>query len=227
MNNIPFFNVEWLNYITNVLVQIGEEYKYLNFFIGMFLESIGIPFASMPAFASTSYLLSQGKFNFWLAVLIGGIGNALGSTVSYYLGYYFGHILRKKRQGQNVNEREEKLQQYIKRYGTKTIFFAQLLGFTRVFISFPAGMLKMKFGKFFLATLTGGMIFVIYFAYGSTLLIGLYDRFVYPYIGLSILSMGAILGFGYALTHFSIHYGKKAHAKIKNRLTDNGQDNQN
>lgn len=221
MDRILFFNIEWLNYLTHVLINIGEEHKYLNFFIGMLLESIGIPFASMPAFASTSYLLAQGKFNFWLAVLIGGLGNAAGSTLSYCLGYYFGQTIRKKRNGKKITEREERLQSYIKRYGTKTIFFAQLLGFTRVFISFPAGMLKMKFNKFFLATLTGGMIFVIYFAYGSTLLIGLYDRFVYPYIGLSFLSLGIILGFGYAVTHLSLRYGKKAHAKIKEKLSVN------
>jgi len=227
MDFIQFFHIEWLNHLTNILVDIGEKYKYLNFFIGMFLESIGIPFASMPAFASTSYLLAQGKFNFWWAVLIGGLGNALGSSVSYYLGYFFGNAMRKRRKAKNTVVRYERLEKYIKKYGTKTIFFAQMFGFTRVFISFPAGLLKMKFSKFFVATFTGGMIFVIYFAFGTTFLIGLYDRFLYPYIGLSFLSLGIILGFGYALTHFSLHYGKKAHAKIKEKINSDEQNNKN
>jgi membrane protein DedA with SNARE-associated domain len=225
MDIIPTFSIAWLNYLTNLLIIVGEKYRYLNFFIGMFLESLGIPFASLPAFASTSYLLSLGEFNFWLAVLVGGLGNALGSSVSYFLGYYFGNIMRKRRPKTVTAEREKKLQGYIKRYGTKTIFFAQLFGFTRVFISFPAGMLKMSFGKFFVATFTGGMIFVIYFAFGTTLLIGLYDKFVYPYIGLSFLSLGVIIGLGYALTHFSLRFGRKAHARIKERIDSDHQDN--
>jgi membrane protein DedA with SNARE-associated domain len=227
MDIFPSFDIGWLDYLTTILIEIGEKYKYLNFFIGMFLESVGIPFASMPAFASTGYLLAQGKFDFWWAVVIGGLGNAIGSSVSYGLGFYFGRAIRKKRPGQQLGAREERLKSYITRYGTKTIFFAQLLGFTRVFISFPAGLMKMDFKKFFLATLTGGMIFVIYFAFGTTLVINLYDKFVYPYIGLSFLSLGFILGFGYALTHVSLHFGKQAHAKIKERINGDDQNNKN
>lgn len=225
MDLLPSFDIGWLNYLTSLLIELGEKHRYLNFFIGMFLESTGIPFASMPAFASTSYLLAQGKFNFWMAVLIGGVGNALGSSVSYLMGYFFGDIIRKKRIKEKNQEREQKLQGYIERYGTKTIFFAQLLGFTRVFISFPAGLLKMNFFKFFFATFFGGMIFVLYFAFGTTLLIDLYDKFVYPYIGLSFLSLGIIIGVGYALTHLSVRYGKKAHARIREKLNDDKKDN--
>lgn len=225
MDLLPSFDIGWLNYLTNLLIELGEKHRYLNFFIGMFLESTGIPFASMPAFASTSYLLAQGKFNFWMAVLIGGIGNALGSSVSYLMGYFFGDIIRKRRTKESSQDREQKLRSYIERYGTKTIFFAQLFGFTRVFISFPAGLLKMNFLKFFFATFFGGMIFVIYFAFGTTLLIDLYDKFVYPYIGLSFLSLGVIIGLGYALTHLSVRYGKRAHAKIRERLNDEQKNN--
>jgi membrane protein DedA with SNARE-associated domain len=227
MEIIHLFDIGWLNQLTNILIVIGEKHKYLNFFIGMFLESVGIPFASMPAFASTGYLLSQGKFDFGWAVLIGGIGNALGSSVSYYLGYQFGKIMRSRNKNQKVAKREEKLQSYITRYGTKTIFFAQLFGFTRVFISFPAGLLRMNFKKFFIATFVGGMLFATYFALATIFVIDLYDKFVYPYLGLSFASLGIIIGFGYILTHFSLRYGKKAHAKIKEKIHGDAQNNQN
>ncbi len=225
MEIIHLFDIGWLNHFTNIFIQVGEKHKYLNFFIGMFMESTGIPFAAMPAFASTGYLLSKGNFNFWWAVFVGGIGNALGSTLSYVLGRFFGNLIRRYRKSDMAFEREQKLQDYIKKNGTKTIFFAQLFGFTRTFISFPAGLLKMNFGKFFLATFTGGMIFVVYFALGTKYVIGIYDKFVYPYIGLSFMSLGIILGFGYILTHFSLHYGKKAHAKLKERQNDQAKNN--
>lgn len=226
MEIIHLFDIAWFNNLTNIFIQIGEKHKYLNFFLGMFLESTGIPFASMPAFASTGYLLTHGEFNFWWAVIIGGLGNALGSSVSYGSGYFFGNVIRKYRHSSRVIEREEKLQQYIKKNGTKTIFLAQLFGFTRVFISFPAGLLKMDFKKFFIATFFGGMTFVIYFALGTMYVMNLYDKFVYPYIGLSFISLGVIIGFGYIITHFSFHYGKKARAKLKGKVDGQKQDNQ-
>lgn len=218
-------NIYWVNWITNVFVTLGERYSYINFFIGTFLESLGIPFASLPAFTSTGYLISEGKLNIFYAIIVGAVGNALGSSVSYYLGYSFGKAIRKKRKNHKVAEREERLQGYLKKYGSKTIFWAQLLGFTRVFVSFPAGLLRMNFKKFFLATLTGGMLFVVYFSIGAIYIRYLYDKLVYPYIGLSFASLGVIIGVGYAITHLSIHYGKKAHKKFTEQI--NGQNNGN
>jgi len=212
---VEILSIKWLNDLTNIFISIGESHRYLNFFIGMFLESIGIPFASMPAFASTAYLLSEGQFNFWWAVIVGGLGNALGSSVSYGVGYFFGDLIRKRRKNHKLTAREDNLQEYIKKNGTKTIFFAQLFGFTRVFISFPAGLLRMDFKKFFVATFFGGMIFVIYFALGTMYLIEIYDKFVLPYIGLSFISLALIIGLGYVITHFSLHFGKKAHRRVK------------
>lgn len=216
-------NILWVNQITNLFVSFGERYSYLNFFVGTFLESLGIPFASLPAFTSTGYLISEGKLNIFYAILVGSLGNVLGSSVSYFMGYSFGKAVRKRSKNHKIAEREEKLQGYIKKHGAKTIFWSQLFGFTRVFISFPAGMLKMDFKKFFFATFTGGMLFVIYFSIGAIYVRYLYDQFVYPYIGLSFASLGVIIGFGYLFTHLSIHYGKKAHKKITEQI--NAQDN--
>lgn len=222
MDYTPHSSIEILNSYTQLFIDMGQSHKYLNFFIGMFLESIGIPFAAMPAFASTGYLLANGEFNFWWAVVVGGLGNALGSTVSYGIGYFFGDVVRKFRKDHKIAKREDKLQDYIKKYGTKTIFFSQLFGFTRVFVSIPAGLLKMNFWKFFIATFTGGMIFVIYFALGSMYAIEAYEKYVFPYVGLSFISLGVIIGVAYIITHTSIKLGKHARRKIKEK---NGQDN--
>ncbi len=212
---VELLSIEWLNDLTNLFISIGKSHRYLNFFIGMFLESLGIPFASMPAFASTGYLLSRGEFNFWWAIAVGGLGNSLGSSVSYFLGYFFGDVIRKRRKNHKLTKREDNLQEYIKKNGPKTIFFAQLFGFTRVFVSFPAGLLKMDFRKFFVATLFGGMIFVAYFALGTMYLIEFYDKIVLPYLGLSFVSLALILIFGFVVTHFSLHFGRKVSQKYK------------
>ncbi|WP_027418774.1 YqaA family protein [Crocinitomix catalasitica] len=55
----------------------------LGLFIGTFLSATLIPFPS-EAILIGAYQLEQ---NFWLVLLIGGIGNFLGSSTNYIIGY--------------------------------------------------------------------------------------------------------------------------------------------
>ena len=55
----------------------------LGLFIGTFLSATLIPFPS-EAILIGAYQLEQ---NFWLVLLIGGIGNFLGSCTNYIIGY--------------------------------------------------------------------------------------------------------------------------------------------
>ncbi len=220
-----FTNIEWLNDITNFFLTLGESHKYLNFFLGMSLESLGIPFASMPATVATSVLLTEGKFNIFLAIFIGALGNTLGSTIQYALGRFFGETIRKKKKNHTVFKGEEALNRYMKKYGSRAIIFAQLIGFTRVFISFPAGMLKMNFKKFILSTFFGGLLFTTWYVLTSFVIRDFYDKFVYPYFGLSFATAVVMFGLIFIATHFGIKYGKKAHIEIKKRVKENGQNN--
>lgn len=188
---------------------LAEQFSYGSLALGMAMESLGIPFAGFAAEMSATVLVSEGKMNFTLAVIAAAVGNTIGSMVSYGIGYKFGNIIRRKRKDHKLAKREESLQEYIKNYGTVTIFFAQLLGFTRPFISIPAGLLKFDFKKFALATLFGGAIYSAYSLYLTIIIRHYYDRFVYPYIGLSFVSLALLIGAGYIITHFSIHFGKK------------------
>ena len=55
--------------------------------IGMFLESIGIPFASAVVALTAGSLISSGQASFLQVLLITTAGLTLGSTVSYFIGY--------------------------------------------------------------------------------------------------------------------------------------------
>lgn len=202
-------SIFWINYVTNWFIFLAEKYSYSSLMLGMAMESLGIPFAGLAAEMSAIILVSEGKMNFTLAVIAAAVGNTIGSAASYGIGYKFGNIIRKRRKDHKLAKREESLQEYIRSYGTVTIFFTQLLGFTRPFISFPAGLLKFDFKKFILATLGGGIIYSTYSLYLTVIIRNIYDKFVFPYIGLSFASLAILIGAGYIITHFSIHFGKK------------------
>lgn len=219
-------NIAWLNLLTNYFILWGEQYGYATVFVGMFLESLGIPFMGLAAETSTAYLITEGKLNLWWVIAIAGVANTLGSAVSWWLGYKFGKWFRKRRKyTEKTKEREERLQRYIKKYGAITVFFAQLFGVTRTFISFPAGVLKMNFKKFMIATLAGGLIYSAASVAMSFVWRHVYDQFVYPAIGLSFASLAVLSIMGYAITHVSIRVGKKAKEKFVEYR--NGQDNGN
>lgn len=180
----------------------------------------------LAAETSTAYLITDGKMNLWWAVIIAGVANTLGSSVSWWLGYKFGNWWRKrKKYTEKTKEREQKLQAYIKKYGSVTIFFAQLFGVTRTFISFPAGALKMDFKKFIVMTLAGGIIYSSASVALAFFWRRVYDQFVYPAIGLSFASLIVLIILGYIITHASIRLGKKA--KEKYDEYKNGQNNGN
>lgn len=225
MDNIPLSSFEWLNSITQFFFSLAQEHKYLSFFLGMAIESVGIPFGSMPALVTTSAFVTSGDLNIYWVIFVGALGNTLGSSISYFIGRFFGETIRKFKKSHKVFKSEEMLENFTKKYGTRTIFLAQLFGFTRVFISFPAGILKMNFRKFITSTFFGGALFTAWYVLGSFVIRDFYDRFIYPIIGISFATIFVIVGLSFVATHFSWHLGKKAHKKIVNRIQENARNN--
>ncbi|MCR3922160.1 MAG: VTT domain-containing protein, partial [Firmicutes bacterium] len=141
------------------LLIVTQQYGVFGLGLGMFLESIGIPFASAFVALTAGTLITSGKTTFFEVLLITTTGLTLGSIVSYYIGYW-GSLL-----GRNFTEKKKDklenspfLKQY-KRWGEIAILFAQLFGTTRTWASIPAGIMKMKFSKFILFTIIGGAIY--------------------------------------------------------------------
>jgi len=127
----------------------------------MFAESLGIPTASVVLELTAGPLIYAGKTTFVEAVIFATIGLTLGSTVSYYLGY-FGADLGKKiinKGGKEAKTQQSKARMFLKKYGDVGILFAQLFGPARTWISVPAGALKMDIRKFIFYTAVGGALY--------------------------------------------------------------------
>src|SRR3989338_6757827 len=63
---------------------------YFGLFILMALESMIAPVPSEVVMPFAGYLVLQGRFSFWIAVLVSGLGSIFGSVASYYIGDYLG-----------------------------------------------------------------------------------------------------------------------------------------
>jgi len=150
-----------LKNIYHFLTNIRPSSIYVGLGLGMFLESLGLPFASAPFLIISSEKVGKDIFTFIFSVLSGSIGGTLGSSVSYGIGRGIIAPFRKRLKKSNFNKKSNKLSRtgkFVKKYGEFSVFLAQLIGQTRTFISFPAGVLKFNFKKFVLFTFLGSTI---------------------------------------------------------------------
>jgi membrane protein DedA with SNARE-associated domain len=138
------------------------------------------------------YLVSLGKFNFFLVVLVGAFANLVGSWLAYALGYWGeDHVVRNviKKYGKYVliSEHEyERSEKWFRKYGEGIVFFARVLPIVRTFISLPGGIAKMNFWKFSIYSFVGSLIWSGFLTYIGVILgknwhsvEGIYRKFEY------------------------------------------------
>jgi membrane protein DedA with SNARE-associated domain len=173
---------------------------YPAIFLLMALESACIPVPSevtMPVagwFASPS----QGHLNWVLAALLGAVANLAGSLVAYAVGATGGRAVA-LRWGRYVRLREHDLdraERWFAHHGDAAVFWSRLLPVVRTFISLPAGMSRMRLGRFSAYTLLGSLPWSFGLAYGGYVLGRNWHRLasnveVAAYVVLGIMVVGA------------------------------------
>lgn len=153
-----------LEALAHFIVSVIESTGYFGIFILMTLESALIPLPSEVTMPFSGFLVTQGKFDFWLVVLAGGIGNLVGSLMAYCLGYFLEEsVLHNlvRRFGKFIlltMEDYEKGERWFRKYGEAIAFTSRLLPAIRTFISLPAGVAEMNVFRFSIYTLIGSLL---------------------------------------------------------------------
>jgi membrane protein DedA with SNARE-associated domain len=107
-----------------------------------------------------------------LAGICGAVGNVIGSVVAYWVGAWGGRPFL-HRYGKYVLVSHHDIEiadRWFDRYGDRIVFLSRLLPVVRTFISFPAGIARMKMGKFLLYSFLGSFPWSVGLAYGGYLL---------------------------------------------------------
>ncbi|MCL6588556.1 MAG: DedA family protein [Firmicutes bacterium] len=145
---------EW---IAALLTKFIESTGYITVFIGMTMESMIFPVPSEAILPFAGFLIAEGKLTFFLVILFSTLGSFLGSTLSYWLGYHFGKpfIIKFGRFFLLDLEELEATEKYFKKYGQITVLICRFIPVIRHLISIPAGLGKMKYGKFIFFTVVG------------------------------------------------------------------------
>lgn len=146
---------------------------YLGIILAMALESCCIPLPSeivMPLagfFVATSAGTATGRLSLIGVTLAGALGCLLGSAVAYGIGASGGRPLL-LRYGKYVlisQADSDRADRWFAKYGSPVAFFSRLLPVIRTYISLPAGISRMNFGKFMLYTFLGSLPWTFALAY--------------------------------------------------------------
>lgn len=146
-----------LTSIAGFIIATISALGYGGIILLMAIESANIPLPSEIVMPFAGFLVADGELNLWLVALAGAIGCLVGSVVSYWLGVKGGRpLIEKYGRWIFVSHHDLNLaDKWFKKYGEATVFFARLLPIVRTFISFPAGIAKMNFGRFVIYSFLG------------------------------------------------------------------------
>ena len=139
-----------------------QQWGYWGVVILMAMESSIIPVPSEivvpPAAIIATY--PNADMSFWGVVLAGTVGSYLGSCVMYGMALWLGRpfVYRFGKYFLMPPHKVEKAEVFMNKYSTAGIFFARFLPVIRHLISIPAGLVKMNFTMFSLATIIGSAI---------------------------------------------------------------------
>lgn len=170
--------VTWLS---ELLLAIMTWLGLLGMFILMVIESAGFPIPSELIMVGAGRLAFDGQLHilgldltppwlaFIIAIIIGVLGNVLGSWIAYLIGRHAGRPAI-KRWGRWVMLNPKHLawtEDWFERRGEMTVFWAQFVPVARTYISIPAGMGQMSQGRFMLFTGLGSLPFVFLFTWAG------------------------------------------------------------
>ena len=154
-------------WIANTAVAFISATSYPGIFLLMVLESMVFPVPSEAVMPFAGFLIVDGQFTFTGVIIASTLGSIVGSLLSYAMGFYGGKPFI-KRFGKylllDVHDVEITEKFFAKR-GELTIFIARFVPVIRHLISIPAGLGKMRLGKFIIYTTLGAGLWNSFLAY--------------------------------------------------------------
>jgi len=164
---LTIFPAQAMSFLTDIFSVIGSfalstisHLGYVGIFFLMMLESMVVPVPSEFVMPFAGFLVAQGSINFILVIVASTLGSITGSIIFYFIGKTGGHTLVEK-YGKYVlvdTEDIKKTEEWFKKRGQLTIFFARLIPVVRHLISLIAGIGKMNVKKFTVYTILGAAL---------------------------------------------------------------------
>jgi membrane protein DedA with SNARE-associated domain len=156
--------------MTAWLISLVGTWGLLAIFVTMTGESAGLPISSEIVVPLGGALAAQGKLNLVLVIAVASLANLTGSLIAFWLTRRYGERIVLSRLGRRLGLSRGHLRlanRFFERFGLWAVFIGRLLPIVRTYISFPAGVSKIGYLRFVLATLAGAIPWNLALAYAG------------------------------------------------------------
>jgi membrane protein DedA with SNARE-associated domain len=137
---------QFFHWLADTVLALG----YPGIIILMAIESSVLPLPSELVMPPAGYLAAKGQMNAWIAVAAGTLGSVLGALANYALAIFVGEpVLRRYGKYILLSPRSlDRAEAFFRRHGEISTLLGRLLPVIRHLISIPAGMSRMRLGRF-------------------------------------------------------------------------------
>lgn len=137
----------------------------------MVLNAAAIPFPSEITLPFSGFLASQGSLTLIGVIITAVLGDLVGSVIGYSVGYFLEDSLLLsliKKYGKFILLTEEDFTKgtaWMKKYGAPFVFVGKITPGVKSFVSVAAGIAHIKFVKFVLGNILGGLVYISLVSY--------------------------------------------------------------
>lgn len=164
-----------------------HSYGYAGVFVILCMEMIGIPFPAETTLTISGFEWKSGAFALVPLLFSASLGNVVGSTIAYFIGYFLGRpvILRFGRFVGITEARLNAAEEKFAKYRGSIVLFAKFIAGIRILVPYLAGINRMPFLLFTLYNLVSAVAWAAFFIIVGRyveVLWAHYHQFLRPYM---------------------------------------------
>jgi membrane protein DedA with SNARE-associated domain len=152
------------------LGSLFEQYGYVAVFLGVMLESTGLPLPGESLMiAAALYAASTHRLDILILVPLAAMGAICGDQIGYFVGRWIGYRVL-GRLGRKVGLSDERLELgrfLFRKYGAGVVFLGRFVAFLRTFAAVLAGANRMPWHSFLLWNALGGVCWTALYGFGA------------------------------------------------------------
>jgi membrane protein DedA with SNARE-associated domain len=181
--------------VEHALLDLVQRFGYVIVFLGVGIESLGIPVPGETVLIVGAVLAGQGHLDAWGVALAGVLGATLGDNSGYYLGRRWGRQLITTRPLRHIYDprRLAVAERFFARRGWTAVFFGRFVAILRIFAGPLAGLHRMPWRTFLLSNAAGAVVWVGAVVAAGLLVGGNLDHIV------SLIGRAGYVGLGLAV----------------------------
>ena len=142
------------------LIHLFSRFGYGALFVGVFLENLGIPVPGETVLLAAGFFANQGTLRLSIVIPVAIVAAIFGDNLGYWIGRRGGRRLVERR-GKYIGLTPNRLasaENYFRKHGPRTIFFARFISGLRVIAALAAGVTHVPWPIFLLYNASGAVV---------------------------------------------------------------------